>query len=139
MSEPLGLLVPVGGGDAIPLAFEVMTVGRRSTCDIRLDFQNVSAMHCELSFRGGIWHVRDMGSTNGIKVNGAKTPAQVLAPGAELDISKHKYKVVYSLPEGVALDELPAEEDDIFGKSLMEKAGLEKPKTDRGRRGTRTG
>ncbi len=134
MSEPLGLLVPIGGGDAIPLPFEVMTVGRRSTCDIRLDFHNVSALHCELSFRGGIWHVRDMGSTNGIKVNGAKTPAQVLAPGAELDISKHKYKVVYSLPEGVALTELPEEVDDIFGKSLMEKAGLEKPKGDKGRR-----
>ena len=134
MSEPLGLLVPVGGGDAIPLPFEVMTVGRRRTCDIRLDFQNVSAIHCELSFRGGVWHVRDMGSTNGIKVNGAKTPAQVLAPGAELDISKHRYKVVYSLPEGIVVDELPADVDDVFGKSLMEKAGLEKPKGDAGRR-----
>ena len=134
MSEPLGLLVPIGGGDAIPLPFEVMTVGRRSTCDIRLDFHNVSALHCELSFRGGIWHVRDMGSTNGIKVNGAKTPAQILAPGAELDISKHKYRLEYTLPDGIMLEEQPAEEDDIFGQSLMEKAGLTKPKGATGRR-----
>ena len=134
MSEPLGLLVPIGGGDAIPLAFETMTVGRRSTCDIRLDFQNVSGLHCELSFRNGVWHVRDMGSTNGIKVDGEKTPARALAPGAELDIAKCKYKVVYNLPEGVAIDDHLVEDADILAQPLMEKAGLVKPKADAGRR-----
>lgn len=133
MKDALGLLVPIGGGDAIPLATDVMTVGRRSSCDICLDFQNISGLHCELTFRNGVWHVRDMGSTNGIKVNGRKTPASSLAPGAELDISKHKYRVEYTLPDGIVLDEPPAVEDDVFGQSLMEKAGLTKPKgvTDR--------
>ncbi len=134
MSEPLGLLVPLGGGDAIPLATDTMTIGRRSSCDICLDFQNISALHCELSFRNGVWHVRDMGSTNGIKVNGERTPSRALAPGAELDIAKHKYKVIYALPEGATVDEQPAEEEDIFSKSLMEKAGLTKPKGEKGRR-----
>ncbi len=134
MSEPLGLLVPVGGGDAIPLAADVMTVGRRTSCDICLDFQNISSVHCELSLRNGVWHVRDMGSTNGIKVNGERTPARALAPGAELDIAKHRYKVVYALPEGVTLPDQPDEEEDILGKSLMEKAGLAKPMGEKRRR-----
>lgn len=133
MSEPLGLLVPIGGGDAIPLVVDTMTIGRRSSCDICLDFQNISGLHCELSYRNGVWHVRDMGSTNGIKVNGEKTPARALAPGSELDIAKRKYKVIYSLPEGVTLGEV-AEEEDILGQSLMEKAGLTKPKSSTGRR-----
>ena len=48
-----GELVPIGGGDAIPLIAEVMTIGRRQSCDICLNFQNISGTHCELSLRRG--------------------------------------------------------------------------------------
>src|SRR5688572_5818812 len=64
-----GHLVPVGGGDNIPLIRSVMTLGRRDSCDICLRFPNISGRHCELSFREGYWFVRDLNSTNGIKVN----------------------------------------------------------------------
>ena len=128
MSEPLGLLVPLGGGDAIPLPYEVMTVGRRSTCDICLDFQNVSSIHCELSYRGGVWHVRDMGSTNGVKVNGERTLRRPLRPGDEVAIANHRYTIQYQLSAGTTIEEVFSAEEDVFSQSLMEKAGLEKPK-----------
>jgi hypothetical protein len=50
-----GELVPIGGGDAIPLIAEVMTIGRRQSCDICLNFQNISGSHCELSHKEGVW------------------------------------------------------------------------------------
>lgn len=125
----LGELVPVGGGDAIPLLGDVLTLGRRESCDICLRFQNISGTHCELSLRSGVWYVRDLNSTNGVKVNGERTLARPLRPGDEIDISKHKYVIQYELKAGVKLDEVFAEqEENIFGQSLMEKAGLEKPK-----------
>jgi pSer/pThr/pTyr-binding forkhead associated (FHA) protein len=134
MTQLLGTLVPIGGGDPIPLTTEVLSIGRRSSCDICLNFANVSGIHCELSFRGGVWTVRDMGSTNGTKVNGERVLQHALAPGAELDISKHRYKIQYTLPDGAEV-EIPAEEEEnIFGQSLMEKAGLEKPKKPRGKK-----
>lgn len=126
--ELLGELVPVGGGDAIPLTQEVMTLGRRSSCDIQLDFANVSGTHAELSFRNGIWHIRDMNSTNGIKVNGERTLTRRLRPGDELSFAKRRYKIAYQLPAGAVLEDLMAEDEDIFSQSLLEKAGLEKPK-----------
>ncbi|MBX9625204.1 MAG: FHA domain-containing protein [Gemmataceae bacterium] len=126
--ELLGELVPVGGGDAIPLTQEVMTLGRRSSCDIQLDFANVSGTHAELSFRNGIWHIRDMNSTNGVKVNGERKLTCRLRPGDELGFAKRRYKIVYQLPPGAVLEELMAEDEDIFSQSLLEKAGLEKPK-----------
>ena len=46
-STMLGQLIPCGGGDAIPLTGPKLLVGRRSSCDIKLDFQNVSSHHCE--------------------------------------------------------------------------------------------
>ena len=52
-SDILGELVPVGGGDSIPLIRNVMSIGRRESCDICLQFPNISALHCELAFRDG--------------------------------------------------------------------------------------
>ncbi|MBY0459243.1 MAG: FHA domain-containing protein [Gemmataceae bacterium] len=129
MAEQLGELVPVGGGDAIPLVREVMTVGRRESCDICLKFQNVSSTHCELALKGGVWHLRDLNSTNGVKVNGERTLRRPLQPGDTIEIGKHKYVIQYTPGAGVQFDEVMAEEN-VFGQSLMEKAGLERPKRD---------
>ena len=68
----LGELVPCGGGDSIPLLKAKLLVGRRSQCDIVLEFPNVSSQHCEFRFDQGYWQIRDLGSRNGIKVNGTR-------------------------------------------------------------------
>lgn len=123
-----GELVPIGGGDAIPLVSEVMTIGRRPSCDIRLNFQNISGTHCELALKSGVWHVRDLGSTNGVKVNGERTLRRPLRPGDEISVANHKYTIQYQLPLGSTFEEVFAEEEDVFSQSLLEKAGLEKPR-----------
>ena len=127
--DQYGELVPVGGGDAIPLASAVMTIGRRESCDICLRFQNISGTHCELAFKNGVWYIRDLNSTNGVKVNGERTLRRPLRPGDEVAVANHKYVIQYQLAANVKLDEIFTEEDNVFGQSLMEKAGLEKPKT----------
>jgi pSer/pThr/pTyr-binding forkhead associated (FHA) protein len=128
MSEStLGELVPVGGGDAIPLLSDVMTIGRRESCDICLKFQNISGSHCELALKEGVWHVRDLGSTNGVKVNGERTLKRPLRPGDEVSIADHKFTIQYELPSGSTIEDVFAEEEDMFGQSLLEKAGLARP------------
>ena len=127
MNIELGKLVPVGGGDAIPLVLENMTIGRRQSCDICLDFHNVSGIHAELSYRNAVWSVRDMGSTNGIKVNGERVPQRVLRPGDEIAIAGHKFTIAYELPEGMVVDDPADNQENILSQSLMEKAGLTKP------------
>lgn len=128
MATARGELVPVGGGDAIPLIRDVMTIGRRESCDICLKFQNVSSVHAELALKNGVWFLRDMGSTNGVKVNGERTQRRPLRPGDELGIAGHKYTIQYSFAEGTAVDDVFAEEEDVFQQSLLEKAGLAKGK-----------
>lgn len=129
MSEGhFGELVPVGGGDAIPLVSEVMTIGRRESCDICLKFQNISGTHCELSLKNGVWHMRDLNSTNGVKVNGERKIRSMLRPGDEIGIAGRKYIIQYKLDPNADLDVFAEEENNVFGQSLMEKAGLEKPK-----------
>jgi hypothetical protein len=116
-----GELNPCGGGDPIPLQKQWLVVGRQPNCDITLRFPNVSSRHCELRLMNGYWHVRDLGSRNGIKVNGIRCDAHWLMPGDVISVSKHRYEVNYS-PSG---DAPPAEvEPDPLSVSLLEKAGL---------------
>ena len=128
-TEFFGELVPVGGGDPIPLRRGVLTIGRRESCDISLKFPNISGLHCELAYKdAGYWQLRDLGSTNGIKVNGERVLNRALRPGDEIAIAKRKYKIQYNLtPSGEsALEAVLSADEDVFSQSLLEKAGLAK-------------
>ncbi|HEV3118495.1 MAG TPA: FHA domain-containing protein [Gemmataceae bacterium] len=123
-----GELIPVGGGDPIPLIRESLSIGRRESCDIRLRFPNVSNLHCELTYRNGYWHIRDKGSTNGIKVNGLRVLEKYLHPGDEITIAKRRYTIDYQLRAGQqALEEIE-DSEDVMAQPLLEKAGLARPR-----------
>jgi pSer/pThr/pTyr-binding forkhead associated (FHA) protein len=127
--ESVGELVPVGGGDPIPLRRGVLTIGRRESCDISLKFPNISGLHCELAYKdAGFWQVRDLGSTNGIKGNGERVLNRPLRPGDEIAIAKRKYKIQYNLTPAAeaAIEAVLSEDENVFSQSLMEKAGLVK-------------
>lgn len=124
----LGELVPVGGGDPIPLLQPNLLIGRRESCDICLKFQNVSSQHCELTFQNGYWLIRDLGSSNGIKVNGERVTSKPLKPGDTISIASHQYRLGYTLSSESKLDDALQEAEDLFGQSLLEKAGLTKSK-----------
>jgi adenylate cyclase len=127
--EPHGELIPVGGGDPIPLIRETLTVGRRESCDICMRLPNVSGLHCELNFRDGFWWIRDLGSTNGIKVNGIRVPRKLLQPQDTITIAKRRFTIEYTVPVGKrAMEEMM--EDNPMSQSLLEKAGLLRPRRD---------
>lgn len=130
--QPNGELVPIGGGDSIPLVREVLTLGRRESCDICLRFPNISGIHAQLQFQDGYWRIRDMNSTNGIKVNGMRVMEKLLHPKDEIAIARRRYVIQYELPTNRrAMEEM---EEDLLGQSLLERAGLEKPNKPRGSR-----
>jgi pSer/pThr/pTyr-binding forkhead associated (FHA) protein len=123
----LGELLPVGGGDPIPLLKPLLTVGRRESSDIVLRFPNVSGNHCELELIEGYWHVRDLDSRNGTKVNGERVKKHRLDPADKLSIARHAFEIHYDPATLGAVKPAWAGSDrgDIFAKSLLEAAGLE--------------
>ena len=121
-----GELVPVGGGDPIPLIRENLVIGRRESCDIPLRFPNVSQQHAQLVFHDGYWYIRDLNSTNGIKVNGQRVIRKLLHPNDEIIIAKRRYTIKYSLVAGRKAMAEMEDEEDVMGRSLLEKAGLER-------------
>jgi len=120
--QVLGELIPCGGGDPVPLFKGKLLIGRRSHCDIQLQFPNVSSHHCELEFTNGFWRVQDLASSNGIKVNGDRLESKWLMPGDVLSIGRHRYEVHYVPPDG---QRPPEDHEDVFSRGLLEKAGLE--------------
>lgn len=124
-----GQLIPVGGGDPIPLKKAELVIGRKSSCDITLTFANVSGKHCRLTLSAGYWYVEDLDSTNGVKVDGARVRDCRIDPNGMLTIAKQQYRVVYDPVKNGATGAPPARvlrEDELLSRSLMEKAGLAK-------------
>jgi FHA domain-containing protein len=71
------LLVPSAGG----------TIGRSRDCDVVLDDSGVSRRHAEIRPGPDGWTVADLGSTNGVRVNGADVRgAHALAPGDRVEL-----------------------------------------------------
>jgi len=64
------------------LETERVTIGRQSGCTITIRDTNVSREHVQLRRRPNGWTVRDLGSTNGTKLNGVRVEGeQILANG----------------------------------------------------------
>lgn len=125
--ELLGELVPTGGGDTIPLLKDRLLVGRRSSCDILLDFSNVSSHHCQLFIEEGYWFVKDLESRNGTRVDGRRITRKRLDPGDKVRFAKHEYVIQYSPIDLGAQGPPPPDEESIaqiMGKSLLDRAGL---------------
>jgi adenylate cyclase len=116
----LGELLPCGGGDPIPLRKPKLVVGRRPECDVAIPVGVVSGQHCELEFKEGHWHVRDLNSRHGTRVNGVVVQSKELMPGNVLWIANLRYKIAYTAAGGPPA----ATRGAMFGQSLLEAAGL---------------
>jgi hypothetical protein len=76
----------VGGGKRLVLSGSRVLVGRSRECDFMLDDPNVSRQHAELRREGEAWVIADLGSTNGVKVNGNRVREAALRPGDEITL-----------------------------------------------------
>lgn len=86
-------LVALDEGPDILIDRDMVIVGRHPECDIRLDSIRISRRHCcLLRDRGGLL-VRDLGSTNGIRINGLRVEKGRLRPHDELSIAHIRYRL----------------------------------------------
>ena len=74
-------------GRATILGSQGAVLGRSRECDLVVSDENVSRRHAEVRPSGGSWIVRDLGSTNGVRVNGDRVSgAQPLRPGDRIEL-----------------------------------------------------
>lgn len=100
-------LIPVDGSPPLLIIREVTLVGRKGgECDIALEHPSISKLHCAIARTDGLLFVRDLGSTNGTKVNGQRVTRGALLPGDELTFANIRFKVF------LGPGETPARPDD---------------------------
>lgn len=88
-----------------------LLLGRDPACDVQLDAAGVSWRHAEIVSRGGQWTVRDLGSMNGVFVNGRRVQtasfgrSDALSLGSlRIDIAGGQIVPGHLNEEGVRLD-----------------------------------
>jgi len=114
---PAARLVAIDEGPDITLDRAMVVVGRHPSCDTRLDSLRVSRQHCCMSQENGEVTVRDLGSTNGIRINGQRVERGRLRPGDELSIAHIRYR----LENGQGHDQTIAEPAGmILGRPVAE-------------------
>src|SRR5262245_18959296 len=87
-------LVPLTDGSipAINVQRPVMLVGRHPECDVRIDLPQISRRHCCLALAYDRLIIRDLGSTNGRRVNGRVVEEARLLNGDEIAIAQVLYR-----------------------------------------------
>lgn len=92
-------LVPLDGSPAIEIVKDLVLVGRKEECDLRLEHKSVSKMHCLIVKTDGMLFLRDLGSTNGTRVNGTRVRRAALLPNDQIAIANYKFRI-YLGPDG---------------------------------------
>jgi pSer/pThr/pTyr-binding forkhead associated (FHA) protein len=86
-------LLPLEGGPPIEILKDLTVVGRKEDCDLRLNHKSVSKMHCIIVKTDGLLLLRDLGSTNGTRVNGQRVRRAALLPNDQVSIAGYKFRV----------------------------------------------
>jgi predicted component of type VI protein secretion system len=92
-------LVPLEGGTTVEIGKDIVLVGRKEDCDVRLDHKSISKQHCVIAKTDGLLLVRDLGSTNGTRVNGQRIRRAALLPNDQLQLASLRYSVVFAADE----------------------------------------
>ncbi|MEU9353099.1 DUF1707 and FHA domain-containing protein [Streptomyces griseoloalbus] len=77
-----------------PAAGHPLRIGRDPASGLRLSHETVSRVHAELRHQGGLWVLRDLGSTNGTTVNGRRVVgAAVVREGDQIGFGQITYRL----------------------------------------------
>jgi pSer/pThr/pTyr-binding forkhead associated (FHA) protein len=79
-------------GTEVALDRERITVGRHSDADVVIPDDSVSHLHAALELAEAGFRLRDLGSTNGVKVNGSRVAAADLKHGDRLELGKAVFR-----------------------------------------------
>ena len=86
-------LLSLTDGPSVQIDKPILLFGRHEECDVQLNSKKVSRRHCCLAQVNDYLVVRDLGSTNGVRINGQRVVEGKLAPGDELQVGNFKYQV----------------------------------------------
>src|SRR5262245_61272235 len=86
-------LIALTEGPNILLDKPILLLGRHPECDIQIESRKISRRHCCIAQVSDYLVVRDLRSTNGVRINGSRVLEGRLNEGDELTIGTLRYQV----------------------------------------------
>jgi len=89
-------LIPLDPGQNAEIALDrpIILIGRNEECDVALESRKISRKHCIIAVLPDQLIIRDLGSTNGILVNGKKLTEARLLQGDELELGGVRFRLI---------------------------------------------
>ena len=85
-----------------PLNKTPITIGRQPGLDLTIPARGASREHVRIGrLKDGSWAMKDLGSTNGTKLNGEKVDAARLKHGDKLELGEHTLQYLVERRERV--------------------------------------
>nr|MDQ3037758.1 FHA domain-containing protein [Myxococcota bacterium] len=81
-------------GAEFALARPVTRIGRAEELDVWINHRSISREHAEITNDGGTIRIKDLGSANGVRVNGRDTSQGELKPGDTLELGQVRFRFV---------------------------------------------
>jgi predicted component of type VI protein secretion system len=86
-----GQLISLSESPNILLDKPILVLGRHPECDVQLNSRKISRRHCCVAQVSDSLLVRDLGSTNGIRINGTRVIEGRLKHGDELTVGNFRF------------------------------------------------
>jgi len=94
------IVVGPGAGQEYPLKKAVSVVGREKGVDILLPDTAVSRRHAAIDAAGGVFRLKDLGSTNGTLLNGKRIRESAIRHGDRFQVGNTTLQFVVEEREG---------------------------------------
>jgi pSer/pThr/pTyr-binding forkhead associated (FHA) protein len=121
-------LIPLDGGPAVDLVKDLTVVGRKEDCDLRLEHKSISKQHCIIVKTDGLLLIRDLGSTNGTRVNGQRVRRAALLPNDQLSVASLRFRVHLGAGDAPAVPgEFTMQMDAADVAALLKKKAAREP------------
>ncbi len=99
-------------GKRVPIPDRPVILGRSPDVDIHVPDEAASSRHAELACEDGRWRVRDLDSSNGVRINEEKVMSGWLAPGDVVRIGSSQFQLIFE-PVAAVDAEAAAGSDDL--------------------------
>src|SRR5262245_14422206 len=97
-----------------------VTIGRHVDCDLQVQEQRVSGRHARITLSDGVYHLADLGSSNGTEINGKRITEKIqLKQGDIISFAGRAFEFV--------------EHSSASSKSIPPAFGLNEPSVDSGK------